>query len=99
MNSVPREPSIKLIPSDPMTNTILIIYCVSSTGASLQYKATWKRVHSKNRQTFDIKQHSGSSYRCSPLDLDHSIEATIFYTHHGVQMAKTVQSNVVRVSR
>ena len=47
MNSFAKEPNIKLIPSDPMTNTILIIYCVSSTGASVPYKSTWRRVNSK----------------------------------------------------
>jgi hypothetical protein len=38
---------VKLIPSDPMTNTILIIYCVSSTGASVPYKALWRKISPK----------------------------------------------------
>jgi len=45
-----KEPNIKLIPSDPMTNTILIIYCVSSSGASVPYKSFWRRVHPKKNK-------------------------------------------------
>lgn len=73
MNNLGKEPSIKLIPSDPMTNTILIIYCVSSTGASVPYKSSWRRVQPKLNNVEDIKYHNGSSYRCSPLDLDYFI--------------------------
>lgn len=99
MNNFPKEPNIKLIPSDPMTNTILIIYCVSSTGASVPYKSSWRRVNPKLHKVEDIKHHSGSSYRCSPLDIDYVIEATIYFQHQNVQMKRIVQSNVVKVSR
>lgn len=73
MSGLAKEPSIKLIPSDPMTNTILIIYCVSSTGASVPYKSSWRRVNPKKNKIEDIKHHNGSSYRCSPLDIEYFI--------------------------
>ena len=94
-----KEPSIKLIPSDPMTNTILIIYCVSSTGASVPYKSSWRRLQPKKNKVEEILQHNGSSYRCSPLDLDYHIEATVYYQHQNAQVSRIVQSNVVKVSR
>lgn len=99
MANIIKEPSIKLIPSDPMTNTILIIYCVSSTGASVPYKSSWRRVHPKRNKVEDIKHHNASSYRCSPLDIDYFIEATVYYQHQNVQTSRIVQSNLVKVSR
>lgn len=99
MSGFVKEPNIKLIPSDPMTNTILIIYCVSSTGASVPYKSTWRRVHPKRNKAEEIKYHNGSSYRCSPLDIDYVIEATIYFQHQNLQLSRIVQSNVVKVSR
>jgi len=94
-----KEPNIKLIPSDPMTNTILIIYCVSTTGASVPYKSLWRRVQPKKNKIEEIKYHNGSSYRCSPLDIDYFIEATISFQHQNTQISRIVQSNVVKVSR
>jgi len=47
MNQVIKEPNVKLIPSDPMTNSILIIYCVSSSGVSVPFKAQWRRINKK----------------------------------------------------
>jgi len=94
-----KEPNIKLIPSDPMTNTILIIYCVSSTGASVPYKSIWRRINPKKNKVEEIKNHNGSSYRCSPLDMDYIIEATVIFQHMNMQVSKVVQSNMVKVSR
>ena len=45
-----KEPNIKLIPCDPVTNSIILIYCVSSTGASVPYKSVWRRVHPKRNK-------------------------------------------------
>ena len=42
-----KEPNVKLIPSDPMTNSILIIYCVSSGGVSVPFKSQWRRINKK----------------------------------------------------
>jgi hypothetical protein len=99
MSALLKEPSIKLIPSDPTTNTILIIYCVSSTGASVPYKSGWRKICPKRGRIEEIKNHNGSSYRCSPLDVDCVIEATIYFQHMGAQVARVVQSNLVKVSR
>jgi hypothetical protein len=99
MTNLIKEPSIKLIPSDPMTNTILIIYCVSSTGASVPYKSSWRRVQPKKNKVEDIRHHNGSSYRCSPLDIDHFIEATVTFQHLNTQVSRIIQSNLVKVSR
>lgn len=97
--SGPKEPSVKLIPSDPMTNTILIIYCVSSTGASVPYKSIWRKINPKKNRVEEIKTHNGTSYRCSPLDIDCIIEATVIFQHQNMQMQRVVQSNLVKVSR
>ena len=99
MNPIIKEPNVKLIPSDPMTNTILIIYCVSSTGVSVPYKSLWRKINPKKNKIEEIKSHNGSSYRCSPLDLDCIIEATVFFQFQNMQIQKVVQSNLVKVSR
>ena len=94
-----KEPNIKLIPSDPTTNTILIIYCVSGTGASFPYKASWRKVNPKKNKVEDIIHHNGSSYRCSPLDIDYIIEATIYFQNQNSPVSRVIQSNPVKVSR
>jgi hypothetical protein len=82
-----------------MTNTILIIYCVSSTGVSVPYKAIWRKINPKRGKVEELKLQNGSSYRCSPLDLDCVIEVTVLFQFQGVQMQRVVQSNLVKVSR
>jgi hypothetical protein len=82
-----------------MTNTILIIYCVSNTGASVPYKSFWRKYNPKKNRVEDIKNHNGSSYRCSPLDLECIIEATVIFQHQNLTLQRTVQSNMVKVSR
>ena len=47
MNQAGKEPNVKLIPSDPVNNSILIIYCVSSTGVSVPFKSQWRRINKK----------------------------------------------------
>jgi hypothetical protein len=72
---------------------------VSSTGASVPYKAIWRRIYPKKNKYEEIKSHNGSSYRCSPLDLDCVIEATVVFPFQNMQVQKVVQSNLVKVSR
>jgi hypothetical protein len=65
----------------------------------LPYKSVWRRIHPKKNRVEDIKNHNVNSYRCSPLDLDCTIEATVFYQLQNVQMSKQVQTNIVKVVR
>lgn len=99
MTNTGQDVNIKLIPSDPVTNTIVIIYCVSSNGVSIPYKSSWRRVHPKKNKIEEITYHNGSSYRCSPLDIDNYIEATVTYQQQNSQITKKVMSNIVKVSR